>query len=86
MSRNPSVSMTRQQQDFVVRMVQTGRYKGVSEVVRAGLRLLEDREDEREARLKAIESLVQQGLDSGPAGPLEDVGSIIAAASKEPET
>lgn len=84
MSRNPSISMTQHQQEFVSRMVQSGRYKGVSEVVRAGLRLLEDREEARAARLDVLDALVQQGFDSGPAEPLEGMADIVRAADDEP--
>ena len=42
MARNPSISLTARQQDFVESLVASGRYHGVSEVVRAGLRLIED--------------------------------------------
>jgi putative addiction module CopG family antidote len=48
--------------------VRTGRYQDSSEVVREALRLLEQGEDRRED--PALEELIQEGLDSGPAEPL----------------
>jgi len=56
MARNPSISLTDHQQEFVRTLVDSGRYHGVSEVVRAGLRLLEDEEERRDVergRLRA---------------------------------
>jgi antitoxin ParD1/3/4 len=83
MSRNPSISLTDHQQSFVKSLVKSGRYHGVSEVMRAGLRLLEEQEERRQAALKRIESAVQEGLDSGPAGDMESIDDIIADAEAE---
>ena len=79
MSRNPSVSLTEHQQRFVASLVESGRYHGVSEVVRAGLRLLEEREEQRQALIRRFEAAVQEGLDSGPSRPL-DMEEIIRTA------
>lgn len=83
MSRNPSVSLTEHQQRFITSLVESGRYHGVSEVVRAGLRLLEEREEQRQAMIRRFEAAVQEGLDSGPSEPMESMESIIAAAREE---
>ena len=80
MSRNPSISLTAHQEAFVAKLVESGRYHGVSEVMRAGLRLLEDQEERRLAALRRIENAVQEGLDSGPAADLERMEDIIAEA------
>ena len=48
---------------FVSSQVSAGRYKNVSEVVRAGLRLLED----EESRIIALKNAIQKGIDSGIA-------------------
>lgn len=45
---------------FVSKQVTAGRYKNVSEVIRAGLRLLED----EESRAFALRNAIQEGLDS----------------------
>ncbi len=86
MSRNPSISLTDHQQAFVTKLVASGRFHGVSEVMRAGLRLLEEREERRQALLKRIEVAVQEGLDSGPAVEMEEIEDILAQAKAELES
>ncbi len=46
-------------------LVDSGRYASASEVVRDSLRLLEEREQEREARLAKLRGLIREGLGSG---------------------
>jgi antitoxin ParD1/3/4 len=65
-----SVALGAHFEDFVKLQLSSGRYNNVSEVVRDGLRLLEDQEDLRLAKLAALRSAIQQGLDSGLATPL----------------
>lgn len=64
---------------FIRDLLATGRYASASEVVRDGLRLLEDREKHREAKLIALREAIREGLESGPAEPL-DVDEIKARA------
>ncbi len=78
MSRNPSVSLTSHQQEFVDQLVQEGRYHGVSEVVRAGLRLLEEQEAKHKAFIARLETAVEEGLASGEPEPLEDIEELLA--------
>lgn len=47
-------------------LVESGRYKTADDVVQAGLRLVEAREQEREAKLEALRAAIQEGIDSGP--------------------
>ena len=83
MSRNPSICLTEHQRAFVSELVESGRYHGVSEVMRAGLRLLEEQEERRRAALRRIEGVIGEGLDSGPAAAMEDIADIIAEADAE---
>ena len=61
MPRNTSVSLGDHFAGFVDETVKAGRYANASEVVRAGLRLLE----EHEARLGALRSALAEGEASG---------------------
>ncbi|WP_120632116.1 type II toxin-antitoxin system ParD family antitoxin [Ruegeria sp. EL01] len=72
MARNPSISLTDHQQEFVRTLVDSGRYHGVSEVVRAGLRLLEDEEERRDAERQILRAGVQDGLADIEAGRVSD--------------
>ncbi len=85
MSRNPSVSLSEHQQAFIAELVASGRYHGVSEVMRAGLRLLEEREERRRAIIQKLEAAVEEGLASGPSTPLGDIEDLIAEAQAEAE-
>lgn len=58
-------------ESFVKAQLESGRYNNVSEVVREGLRLLQDHEELRRLRLDALRAEIQRGLDSGPATPLD---------------
>ena len=58
--KNTSVSLGNYFDQFVGSQVAVGRYKNVSEVIRAGLRLLED----EESKVIALKNAIQIGLDS----------------------
>lgn len=61
MDRNTSVSLGPYFDEFIQSRISAGRYKNTSEVVRAGLRLLEEEEN----RLIALKEAIQEGIDSG---------------------
>jgi antitoxin ParD1/3/4 len=61
--KNTSISLGNYFDQFVSSQVSTGRYKNVSEVIRAGLRLLED----EESKVIALRNAIQEGIDSGIA-------------------
>ena len=63
MSKNTSISLGNYFDSFVQHSVSEGRYKNVSEVIRAGLRLLEEEENKAIVLKRAI----QDGIDSGIA-------------------
>ena len=67
---------------FVRDLLATGRYASASEVVRDGLRLLEDREMQRKAKLAGLRVAIEAGLESGPATPL-DIDGVKARARAE---
>ncbi|CDW96526.1 MULTISPECIES: type II toxin-antitoxin system ParD family antitoxin [unclassified Thiomonas] len=66
-----SVALGTHFEEFVKVQVSSGRYNNVSEVVRDGLRLLQDQEDLRCAKLEWLRTELQKGLSSGPVTPLD---------------
>ncbi|WP_427869394.1 type II toxin-antitoxin system ParD family antitoxin [Leucobacter luti] len=74
MAHNTSISLDEHFTQFLAREVATGRYGSASEVVRADLRLLED----REAQMTALRAALVAGEESGT--PTEfDFDAFIAA-------
>jgi antitoxin ParD1/3/4 len=67
MPRNTSVALGDHFVDFIYGQVQSGRYSSASDVVRAGLRLLE----EHEAKVRALQDALALGEASGPPGPFD---------------
>ena len=63
MSKNTSISLGNYFDQFIHNRISEGRFKNVSEVVRAGLRLLEEEEN----KVIALRSAIQEGIDSGIA-------------------
>lgn len=76
-----NISITSHFEKFVQDRVKAGRFNNASEVIRAGLRLLEQEEKEYEARLAALKADIEEGL-KGPFEPL-DMDEIIAEAKAE---
>lgn len=74
MAQNTSLSLDDHFAEFLAREVASGRYRSASEVVRAGLRLLED----RETQLDALRAALIAGEQSGPATPF-DVDAFLAS-------
>ena len=67
MSKNTSISLGDYFDNFIKHSISEGRFKNASEVVRAGLRLLEEEENKALSLKKAI----QEGIDSGIAEDFE---------------
>ncbi|MDF1486923.1 type II toxin-antitoxin system ParD family antitoxin [Tessaracoccus caeni] len=74
MAQNTSVSLDDHFAGFLAREVSSGRYRSASEVVRAGLRLLED----QETQLAALRAALVAGEESGTPEPF-DFDAFIAA-------
>lgn len=66
-AKNTSVALGDHFTAFAAQQVASGRYGSMSEVIRAGLRLLED-EEQRFAELRAA---IQEGLESGDPVPFD---------------
>src|SRR5262245_23354028 len=63
-----NVVLTEYQAKFVERLVSSGRYQNASEVLREGLRLVENQEEEAKARLKALRDAARVGAADIEAG------------------
>lgn len=63
-----NIVLTGQQDEFVDEQVSSGRYKSASEVLRDGLRLLEDEVARRRAELTDIRNGIVQGLAEAERG------------------
>ncbi len=63
MGKNTSISLGNHFEEFVQTRISQGRYTNASEVIRAGLRLLE----EEEQKFYILRKAIQDGIDSGTA-------------------
>lgn len=64
---------------YLTKLVKSGRYRTKSEVIREGLRLLQDQEKQR---IAALERTIQAGIDSADAGrlsPMDEAKTRILA-------
>jgi antitoxin ParD1/3/4 len=73
-------------QDFIAAQIASGRYASASEVIRSGLRHLEEHEEGRAMRaMTRAEKLawlrveLQKGVESGPGIPSEEVNARLRA-------
>lgn len=73
MSRNTSVSLGDHFAEFVDAQVQSGRYGSVSDVVRAGLRLLES----HETQVRALQEALKAGEASGAPKPFDSEAFLV---------
>jgi len=76
--KNTSVSLGDHFANFIDAQVQTGRYGSASDVVRAGLRLLE----ERDIRLKALQGALVAGEESGDPVPFDGEAFLVRMRAK----
>jgi len=67
MSKSTSISLGEHLTSFVEAQVRQGRYSSASDVVRAALPLLE----EREVKLEALRAALIEGEHSGPSTPFD---------------
>jgi antitoxin ParD1/3/4 len=65
------------QAEFLADCVASGRYQSTSEVVREGLRLLQDRHRRREADLGRVRALIQEGADQLDRGEVVDGEGLL---------
>jgi antitoxin ParD1/3/4 len=84
-----NVNLTPELERFAREVVAEGRYNNVSEVVRDGLRLLQDAAERRRAFTKSLEDAIAESDRDGYVsldGALAEVDAIIEAAERcQPE-
>ncbi len=78
MGKNTSISLGNHFESFVEFSINQGRFSNASEVIRAGLRLLE----EEEGRLIALKQAVSDGLESGTAKNFDPKKHLTSLKSK----
>lgn len=62
-----NINLTPQLEEMVRQKVNSGLYTSASEVVREALRLMDEKDRLRAAKLEQLRLDIQEGLDSGPA-------------------
>lgn len=67
-----NVVLTDHQAEMIDHLVKEGRYQNASEVLREGLRLLEERDAEHREKIKLLREAAQVGLDAIAAGHFQD--------------
>jgi antitoxin ParD1/3/4 len=77
-----NVSLTKELEQIVDQKVKSGLYNSASEVVREGLRLLQQRDEIREAKLNALRAEIQKGIDDLEAGRYRDGEEVMADIRK----
>jgi antitoxin ParD1/3/4 len=60
-------------ESFVARLVETGRYNSKSEVLREGVRMIQ----EREAKLAALDASIMRGLADADAGRTKSADEVF---------
>ena len=78
MGRNTSVSLGNHFEDFVDDIISQGRFKNASEVIRAGLRLLEEEEN----KLQFLKNAIKEGVESGIAKDFESENNLASLKAK----
>ncbi len=68
-----SADLGTQLEAFVASLVASGRYNSKSEVLREGVRLIQ----EREARLMALDAAIARGLADAEAGRVKPIGAVF---------
>jgi antitoxin ParD1/3/4 len=73
-----NVSLTPELEQIINSKVQSGLYNSASEVVRDGIRLLQQRDEMREMKLEALRTEIQKGIDDLEAGRFRDGREAMA--------
>lgn len=68
-----SIALSSHFEAFIRQQIASGRYNNASEVVRAGLRLLEDLDRENDLKLAELRTSIQKGMESSEEKSADDV-------------
>jgi antitoxin ParD1/3/4 len=68
-----SADLGQQLERFVAKLVETGRYNSKSEVLREGIRLIQ----ERETRLSVLDQVLAQGIADAEAGRVRPMSDVV---------
>ncbi len=74
-----SVALSPHFERFIQEQIKSGRYNNASEVVRAGLRLLEDQQTHATVQREELRAAIAAGLASGPGKPADAVFNRLDA-------
>jgi antitoxin ParD1/3/4 len=80
-----NISLTPELEQFVREKVDSGRYLSASEVVREGLRLLEEREQLYQAKLDKLRQEIAVGVEQSDRGEVVDGEAVIQELLSEIE-
>ncbi len=69
-----SADLGPQLESFVAKLVETGRYNSKSEVLREGIRLIQ----ERETRLAVLDLALARGLEDAEAGRVKPIADVVS--------
>ncbi len=78
-----NISLTPELEQFVQSTVKNGRYLSATEVVLAGLRLLEEQEMERLVRLEELRKEIMIGIEASDRGELFDGEEVLRELREE---
>jgi antitoxin ParD1/3/4 len=76
-----SADLGHQLESFVAKLVETGRYNSKSEVLREGIRLIQ----EREARLAVLDQALARGIADDEAGRSTPLANVVARLERKYE-
>ena len=68
-----NISLTAEQDAFVQKVVESGEYQNASEAVRDALRVLQQRRQENNLRLKALRAQIKAGTDALERGDFAEI-------------
>lgn len=71
-----NVVLTKRQEKLIETLVEAGRYRNASEVLRDGLRLVEQREAEDATKLEVLRQAARVGVDALDRGEFKEFESI----------